>query len=312
MSSSVREEGGPYIDLFDFARRIDTRIVNKRAIENLARGGAFDCLEPNRARTLASAGILQSVGSRASEERNSNQGGLFGGDDAAMAEPDLANAAPWGTVEQLDHELGAVGFYLGGHPLEAYSNLPDVRKSVLAIDIEERFQRSGQVVKLSGVVRKKQERMSKRGKRFAYVDISDPSGDFEIFLGESLLATSRDILTAGSVVVVQAKLEMRDGEIRIFADHVSSLDTTAIAAAIEGFTLRLRSTAPEQLDQVHQTLAALANAPSKKMGRVEIIFPMDDGREGVMVLPLRIGTDAKIRSALKACHVIETIEDIAA
>jgi len=67
---------------------------------------------------------------------------------------------------------------------------------------------------------------------------------------------------------------MRDGEIRIFADHVSSLDTTAVAATIEGFTLRLRSTAPEQLDQVHQTLAALANAPSKKMGRVEIIFPM--------------------------------------
>lgn len=309
---SLRDEGGPFIDLFDFARRVDTRIVNKRAIENLARGGAFDCLESNRAKTLASAGILQSVGSRASEERNSNQGGLFGGDDVAMVEPDLVEAPPWGTVEQLDHELGAVGFYLGGHPLEAYGNLPDVRNSVLAIDIEERFQRSGQVVKLSGVVRKKQERMSKRGKRFAYVDISDPSGDFEIFLGEGLLATSREILTAGAVVVVQAKLEMRDGEIRIFADHISSLDTTTIAASIEGFTLRLRSTAPEQLDEVHQTLAALANAPSKKMGRVEIVFPMEDGREGVMALPIRIGTDDKIRSALKACHVIETIEDIAA
>jgi DNA polymerase-3 subunit alpha len=229
-----------------------------------------------------------------------------------MAEPDLPERPPWNMVEQLDHELGAIGFYLGGHPLEAYSNLPDVRNSVLAIDIEERFQRSGQVVKLSGVVRKKQERMSKRGKRFAYVDISDPSGDFEIFLGESLLAISREILVSGSVVVVQAKLEMRDGEIRIFADHVSSLDTTAVAAAIEGFSIRLRSTAPEQLDQVHQTLSALSNAPSKKMGRVEIVFPMDNGREGVMALPIRIGTDDKIRAALKACHVIETIEEIAA
>ena len=309
---SIREKDGPFLDMFDFARRIDTRIVNKRAIENLARSGAFDALEPNRAKILASAATLQSIGSRASEERNSNQGGLFGGSEMIMAEPELTEMPPWGTVEQLDHELGAVGFYLGGHPLEAYANLPDVKKSILAIDIEERFQRSGQVVKLSGVVRKKQERMSKRGKRFAYVDISDPSGDFEIFLGEGLLATSRDILTAGSVVVVQAKLEMRDGEIRIFADNISSLDTTAVAAAIEGFTLRLRSTAPEQLDEVHQTLAALSNAPSKKMGRVEIIFPMDDGREGLMALPIRIGTDDKIRSALKACRVIETIEDIAA
>jgi len=309
---SIREKDGPFLDMFDFARRIDTRIVNKRAIENLARSGAFDALEPNRAKILASAATLQSIGSRASEERNSNQGGLFGDAEMIMAEPELTEMPPWGTVEQLDHELGAVGFYLGGHPLEAYANLPDVKKSILAIDIEERFQRSGQVVKLSGVVRKKQERMSKRGKRFAYVDISDPSGDFEIFLGEGLLATSRDLLTAGSVVVVQAKLEMRDGEIRIFADNISSLDTTSVAAAIEGFTLRLRSTAPEQLDEVHQTLAALSNAPSKKMGRVEIIFPMDDGREGLMALPIRIGTDDKIRSALKACRVIETIDDIAA
>ena len=308
----IRETDGPFIDIFDFARRIDTRIVNKRAIENLARSGAFDSLEPNRAKLLASAATLQSIGSRASEERNSNQGGLFGGDEMVMAEPELSEVPPWGTVEQLEHELGAVGFYLGGHPLEAYSNLPDVKNSILAIDIQERFQRSGQVVKLSGVVRKKQERMSKRGKRFAYVDISDPSGDFEIFLGESLLATSREILTAGSVVVVQAKLEMRDGEIRIFADNIASLDTTAVAASIEGFTLRLRSTSPDQLDEVHKTLTALSNAPSKKMGRVQIIFPMDDGREGLMALPIRIGTDNEIRSALKACRVIETIEDIAA
>jgi DNA polymerase-3 subunit alpha len=106
---NVREAGGPFTDLFDFARRIDARIVNKRAIENLARGGAFDALEPNRAKILGSASILQSIGSRASEERNSNQGGLFGGGDIVMAEPDLAQAAPWGAVEQLDHELGAVG-----------------------------------------------------------------------------------------------------------------------------------------------------------------------------------------------------------
>ena len=309
---NIRQTDGPFLDLYDFARRVDSRIVNKRAIENLARGGALDCLEPNRAKTLASAAILQSVGSRAAEERNSNQGGLFGDDTSSMAEPDLVEVAPWNSVEQLGHELGAVGFYLGGHPLEAYSNLADVKNSVLAIEIEDRYKRSGQVVKLAGVVRKKQERMSKRGKRFAYVDISDPSGDFEIFVGEGLLAVSREILTSGAVVVVQAKLEMRDGEIRIFADHISSLDTTQAAASVLGFSLRLRSAATEHLDQVQQTLSALADAPSKTMGRIEITFPMDDGREASLKLPFRIGTDDKIRSALKACRAIEEIKDIAA
>ena len=309
----IREEGGAFADLFDFARRIDARIVNKRAIENLARGGAFDALEPNRAKILASAMILQSIGSRASAERNSNQGGLFGGDDIVMAEPDLCEASPWGTVEQLDHELGAVGFYLGGHPLEAYEALSDVKNSTLAIDIEAKFMRSGQSTKLSGVVRKKQERMSKRGKRFAYVDISDPSGDYEVFVGESLLAVSREILTPGSVVVVKAKLERRDGEIRIFADHITSLDTTAAEnIQIAGLRVRLRTAAPQALDDIQKTFEALANAPSKSMGYVELILPLEHGREGKWRLPLKIGMDDKIKAALKASKVIETVDDIAA
>jgi DNA polymerase-3 subunit alpha len=309
---SVREAGGPFKDMFDFARRIDARVINKRAIENLARGGAFDSLEPNRAKILASASILQSIGSRASEERNSNQGGLFGSGDIIMAEPDLEQAAPWGAVEQLDHELGAVGFYLSGHPLEAYANLPDVKNSTLAIDIEGRFTRPGQSVKLSGVVRKKQERMSKRGKRFAYIDISDPSGDFEAFVGESLLAVTREILTPGSVVVVTAKLESRDGEIRVFADHITSLDTTAQPPRLAGFRIRLRSSTAETLDSVQEILKALSEAPSKTMGYVELILPLEAGRESEWRLPLNIGTSDKIKAALKASKAVETIEDIAA
>ena len=113
-----REANGGFKDLFDFARRVDTRIVNKRAFENLARGGAFDCLEPTRAKSLASASILQQIGSRAAQEKESAQNSLFGDAPETMAEPDLPNPQPWSNVEQLDHELGAIGFYLGGHPLE--------------------------------------------------------------------------------------------------------------------------------------------------------------------------------------------------
>ena len=65
----VRCDGGDFIDLFDFARRVDTRIVNKRAFENLARGGAFDCLEPNRAKAFLSSSILQQIGSRSAQEK---------------------------------------------------------------------------------------------------------------------------------------------------------------------------------------------------------------------------------------------------
>ncbi|WP_371397979.1 DNA polymerase III subunit alpha [Fretibacter rubidus] len=309
---AVREDGGPFKDLFDFARRVDSRIVNKRAIENLARGGAFDCLEPNRAKTLASAGILQSIGSRAAEERQSAQVGLFGDAVDAMAEPDLKDAAPWGNIEQLDHELGAVGFYLGGHPLETYANTTDVKQSIPAIEIEERFTRSGQAVKLAGVVRKRQERMSKRGKRFAYVGISDPTGDFEIFVGEGLLAVSREILTAGAVVVVKAKLEQRDGDIKIFADEIRSLDTTETAPKIAGLKIRLRSATIESLDALEKALESLREAPSENSGYIEIVAPLDGAREGQWRLPNRFGIDPSIQAALKASKMIEMIEEIAA
>lgn len=309
---SVRDEGGPFKDLFDFARRIDTRIVNKRAIENLARGGAFDALEPNRAKTLASAGILQSIGSRAAEERQSNQGGLFGDATDTMAEPDLADAVVWSNIEQLEHELGAIGFYLGGHPLETYANTADVKQSMSAIDIEDRFQRSGMAVKLSGVVRKRQERMSKRGKRFAYIAVSDPTGDFEVFVGEALLAMSRDILSAGSVVVFKAKLERRDGDIKIFADEVRSLDTTIQATQLKGLKIKLRSASIESLDALNEVLETLKQAPSEQKGYIDVIVPLGGRRQGQWRLPSRFGIDQKIQAAIKANKDVEYIEEIAA
>jgi len=199
---AIREQDGPFKDLFDFARRVDTRIINKRALENLARSGAFDCLEPNRARSLAAAGILQSIGSRSQQERESAQNSLFGDVEIDMAEPDLPDAAPWNNLERLDHELMAVGFYLSGHPLDSYETELKNRGAIRAADIEAAYDRGNTAQRLAGVVRKRQERMSKAGKRFAYVSLSDMSGDYEIFVGEELLGLNRDILEAGMLIEV--------------------------------------------------------------------------------------------------------------
>ena len=187
----VRSEGGDFIDLFDFARRVDTRIVNKRAFENLARGGAFDCLEPNRAKAFSSSAILQQIGSRSAQEKASEQTNLFSSEVDFMVEPDLPNTTAWTSLEQLDNELSAIGFYLGGHPLDAFLPILQRKKTIMAIDLESFCSSGGRAVRLAGVVRKRQERVSKRGKRFAFISISDPTGDFEILVGEDLLVSNR-------------------------------------------------------------------------------------------------------------------------
>lgn len=309
----VRKSGGPFTDLFDFARRVDTRIVNKRALENLARSGAFDCLESNRAKAYASAGILQSVGSRAQQERESAQNSLFGEADVSMAEPDLPEPPDWGNLERLDHELGAVGFYLSGHPLDSYESALEKRGTVKASDIEAAHGMGKSVLRLAGVVRKRNERVSQRGKRFAYVNLSDMSGDYEIFVGEDLLVSNREILEAGMLVEVTAKADRRDGEIKLFTNSISSLNVQPEEQmSIKGLTLRLRTATPEALDMLEKTLAEIKNVPSKTMGYVEIIAPIGPGREAQWRLPGKIGTETTIQKALKATKIIETITEIAA
>jgi len=307
----IREKDGPFKDLFDFARRIDTRIVNKRAIENLARGGALDALEPNRAKILASAGTLQSIGARASEERQSAQGGLFGDADVEMAEPDLADVPLWGNIEQLDHELGAIGFYLGGHPLETYAAQLEKRKAVMAVDIEREYQRKDQVMRLAGVVRKRQERMSKRGKRFAYVGMSDPTGDYEVFVGEELLARSRDILVAGALVEITAKVDQRDGEIKIFSNTINSLEVSQ-TVSVKGLSIRMRSASEESLDALSRTLESLKNTPSKQSGYIDIIAPLGGSREGHWRLPFKVGVDSAAQKVIRLSKDVEIIEEISA
>ena len=308
----VREEGGPFTDLFDFARRVDTRVVNKRAFENLARGGAFDCLEPNRAKALAAATTLQSIGSRAAQEKESSQNNLFGDAMDTMAEPELPNPAPWSNVEQLDHELGAIGFYLGGHPLETYLPVLERKKAVMAADIEERYKMGARTIRLAGVVRKRQERMSKRGKRFAFVNISDPTGDFEVLFGEELLGANRSILEAGALVELTAKVEDREGEIRLFANSITSLELTGEASVIKGLQIRLRSASIETLDELEKTLSELKKAPAKTMGYVEILVPLEASREGHWRLSGKFGIDPAIQKAIKSHRAVELITEIAA
>ena len=307
----VREADGPFTDLFDFARRIDTRIVNKRAIENLARGGAFDELEPNRAKVLAAASTLQSVGARAQQERNSAQNNLFGEALDAMEEPELADVPEWPHIEKLDHELGAIGFYLGGHPLDNYREALEQRQSVLSADIEREYRTGKTAMRFAGVVRKKQERMSKRGKRFAYVNLSDPSGDYEVFVGEDLLIPNRELLTAGSLIELTGKVDERDGEIKIFTNTISSLDLK-VERRVKGLEIRLRAGSEEALSVLEDCIEKLREAPSKEMGYVDVIIPLDDRREGHWRLPGKIGVDKAVQKAIKATKIVETITEIAA
>jgi DNA polymerase-3 subunit alpha len=123
----VRETGGRFTDIFDFLERVDPKFVNKRALENLARAGAFDSFHTNRRQLVEQADILMAYCQSVAAERASSQVSLFGGDQAGAARPRLKPVEPWMGPERLDQELSAVGFYLSGHPLEGHGGGPQAQ-----------------------------------------------------------------------------------------------------------------------------------------------------------------------------------------
>ena len=114
----VREER-PFRDLFDFCCRVDKRVVNRRAIEALIRGGAFDTISDHRHQLMAS--LDAALGSAEQQARAANQNSLFGDDESVSMPVMLANVARWPVREQLQQEKLALGYYLSGHPYQEYA-----------------------------------------------------------------------------------------------------------------------------------------------------------------------------------------------
>ena len=300
----VREQGGPFRDLFDFLERVDPKAVNKRAIENLARAGAFDSLHPNRAQILGAADALIAYAQSVAAERASAQVNLFGTDTRA-SRPRLPRIDPWVGPERLDEELSAVGFYLSGHPLEDMIEVLRRRRVTLFAEAAALAESGQEAFRMVGVVRRRQERASAQsGEKFAFVTLSDPTGEYEVLFPPESLRRCRDALEPGASVAVKVRCKAKDGEVRFFGD-----DAEPIAAAIERAAVGLRVHLSCRTAEVEALRARLDTAASAKGGEVVLVAAMDGGREIELKLPGRYRLDAALRGALKSAPGVLMLED---
>src|SRR5262249_30382481 len=157
---------------------------NRRQFENLVKAGAFDGLNPNRAQTLAAAELLLRQASLAAEERDSRQENLFAAIDPSFApHPALPIVADWPPVEKLQHEFSAIGFSLSSHPLDPYGRSLERAGIIRFADLPAGLAANpASRFRLAGIITGRKERTSARGNRFAFVQMSDPSGVFEVTL----------------------------------------------------------------------------------------------------------------------------------
>jgi DNA polymerase-3 subunit alpha len=222
-----RSKNGDFKDMDDFCSRVDTRQINKRALENLIKAGAFDTINPNRAQLLQGVEMMLREMNLATQERNSNQVSLFG-DQVEEHTIILPEVNDWDLIEKLKCEKEAVGFYLSAHPLDAYTTVLARQKVIPSTEIAERASGKGGVVKLAGTIQGIRKMKSKRGKAYAFLSLSDAFGGFEVTLFSELLESADEILESGNSVIINAEVRHSDdGASRITAQGIETIDSAA-------------------------------------------------------------------------------------
>ncbi len=281
---ATRAKAGPFKDLFDMMERVDPRTINRKQIENLASAGAFDSLCRNRAQVVASMDVMLKHGQQVGSERSSGQSNMFGG---AVSRPSLPNAPAWDALTRLQHEFTALGFYLSAHPLDAYRAVLARLGATQSKDVAQNFRAGGPSrFKLAGVVLSRQERTSKNGNKFAFVQASDAGGAFEVTIFSELLAAKREQMEPGSAVLFEVDAQMAQGggggegggDLRFIARSVEPLADIAARVA-QGVRITLYDSAP--VVEIEKLLSKAASG----RGRVTLVLDLDSQHEVELELP---------------------------
>ena len=299
---AAREASGPFASLGQFARRVDPKALNKRALESLAKAGAFDCLNPNRAQMLDAVDSIISLANRVSGEQAAGQNDLFGGAQGSSDALLLPRRDAWLTMDRLAQEFEAVGFYLSGHPLDDYVKpLAKLGVETWASFHEKALTKGASAAKLAGTITHKQERRSKSGNKFAFIGFSDPTGQFEAICFSDTLAAARDLLEPGKAVIARVEADVEGEEVKLRLQGVEVLDKAA-ATMIAGVTIFVRDANP--IDSIAQRLMNGGRSP------VRLVFLMDGGREVELALGNKFTVTPQIKGALKAVSGVVDVQDL--
>ena len=279
--STERTKNGEFKDIFDFARRIDSKSLNRRQMENLIKSGAFDSLNSNRKQLFESIDTLLSYSAQIADEKASNQISLFASSDADDGSncsddilPTLAKTDDWQSLERLENEFKAVGFYLSAHPLEGYQKILRRLKVTPFSALSDKISsKEYKPIKMAGIIIGKKIKSSQKG-RFAFVQLSDESAIYEVSVfNEELLASKRDMLENGTLVIINADAKQQDESgARIIVKDIRLLSEEAKKATSNEIFITIDS--PAAVPKIK----SLLGEPSDKGAYVLITADIGDNR----------------------------------
>lgn len=202
----ARSEGGPFVDLFDFCARTDSRKVNKRALEALVKAGAFDTLEVPRWVLMEAIPDAVKAADQATQNASAGMGDLFGiVDTAADADvyADCRHAMSWTGRERLKGEKETLGLFLTGHPIDDYEDdLKQLKVKRLSHLIADKRPQT-----VAGLIVDKRFVKTKRGDQMAIITIDDRTGRIDATIFAKTLPSVQDKLGQDEILVIRGEVE---------------------------------------------------------------------------------------------------------
>lgn len=304
-----RQERGPFTSVADFARRLDNSVLNKRQMENLVRAGAFDGLNRNRKQVHDGIDAILRLANTVASEKASGTASLFGEMETPEDLLRLPETTDWPVTDRLRHEFEAVGLYLSAHPLDDYRQSLTRLKVMGSGELNAHAARGRHPAKtqLAGTVIGKKERRSAKGNKFAFIQLSDSSGIYEVTAFSETLATSRDLLeqsqAEGKPVLLRVDVRVEEENVRLLAESITALDS-AVANTAAG--LRVYLTTPDAVAPFRSVLER------EKSGRGEILIvcPWNGSGETEIKIPDRYAVSPAMRQAIKSIPGIMHVEEV--
>jgi len=297
--SLVRSRGERrFASLADVAKRLNPREVNKKTLESLAACGAFDEIEPNRARAFAAIEPMLAAANRHAEDLRAGQNALFG--EAEPADLAVPKTPPWPAAETLRREYDAAGFFLSGHPLDAYAGLlPKLRVSRWS-EFAASVKRGATAGRLAAVVLDRAERRTKSGSKMGIVQLSDVSGQYEAILFQEGLTQYRDLLEKGAAVLVTLSAAVEGEDVRA---RIATVEPLAAAAARAQKGLRVVVSDEGPLDKIKARLSGRGD------GEVSILLKREASQEEIEIrLPGSYPVNLEVAGALRAIPGVLEVE----
>ena len=288
---SEREANGPFTALDDLFRRLSPGSMNRRQLEALAGAGAFDGLEPNRAKVFASAEILMGAADAAMRERESGQAGLFGGDDHAEPSLRLADVEPWSRSDQMAQERDNFGFYFAAHPVAQYRAVASANGARSYAGIMESGVAGGRsAAVMAAMVEGVNRGKTRKGSDFVRADFSDSSGQFSAACFEdSLVEPFVKWAKEGTCVLLNVELDSPNPD---EPPRVTVRGARPLVEVKSGARMRLTLEVSEV--EAFQTLAMMLPAGEKGKGEVLARLRMPSGNDPLMRLGDAFSLDGEL------------------